>query len=204
MAENQYFTEWFTLGIVLCVWCVLSYSSLLYSVRWASIFLLTGNSFTSGFCKSSLCLCYVSDVCVCVSIKQKGTLLARSQKYLPVKGWPDLIMFPLHAGNCGIQLCTWLTAWVPGQGASGYNPNPRPLTTLRASLRIVSAGRKGYLFLVYSSMFAVTLLMQITYNRWATLERNFETLGNILFILASWGVGFFISPFSIMHLGTVP
>lgn len=170
----------------------------------ASIFPLTGNSFTPGFCRSSLCLYYISDACVCVSIKQKFTLLARSQKYLPVRGWPHLIMFPLHAGSCGVGLCRLLTVCVPGQGTSGYNPNPRPLTKLRASVEIVSAGRKGYLFLVYSSMFAVALLMQITYNKRATLERNLETLSNILFIVASWDVCFFISPFSIMHLGTVP
>lgn len=170
----------------------------------ASIFPLTGNSFTPGFCKSSLCLYYISDACVCVSIKQKFTLLARSQKYLPVRGWPHLIMFPLHAGSCGVGLCRLLTVCVPGQGTSGYNPNPRPLTKLRASVEIVSAGRKGYLFLVYSSMFAVALLMQVTYNKRATLERNLETLSNILFIVASWDVCFFISPFSIMHLGTVP
>ena len=81
---------------------------------------LTANSSTSDFYRSFLCLCYISDMCVCVlSVKQKHTLLAWSKKYLPGRSWLSLILLSVQVQGCNVQLCRLLTVWAPGQGTSG-------------------------------------------------------------------------------------
>lgn len=73
-----------------------------------------------------------------------------------------------YVSSSWLELCRLLTREV-------IQP-PHPPPSCRLWCKNVSAERKGSLYLTYSFMFAVTLLMQISYNRRATQGRYFETL----------------------------
>lgn len=69
MAENQHFTEWFMLSIVLCAWYILSHSFITVPHEEDIHFFLTREIVHLLMeARNYLYLCYISDVCVCESI----------------------------------------------------------------------------------------------------------------------------------------